>query len=119
MKSPSMCAGFRYGAAVFGFRLRVGLIGPTAVDHEAPRISRPTPAGAIKSLDLGARDMRAPARRAHSRLKPVADPPHGLDVARLGGVVLDFRAKPADVDGDGRCVCVEGVLPDRMHQLIA
>src|SRR5437868_1427820 len=49
----------------------------------------------------------------------VADAPDGLDEPRVGRVGLELGPQPADVDGDGRGVEVEAVLPDVFHQLVA
>ena len=54
-----------------------------------------------------------------SRLEPVADAPDRLDVTRPRRVGLDLRAQPAHVHRHSRRVAVEGVLPDRVHQLRA
>ena len=54
-----------------------------------------------------------------SWLKPVADPPHRLEVTGPGGLWLKLRAQSAHVHGDGRSVGVERVLPDRVLQLVA
>ena len=57
--------------------------------------------------------------RARSRRQPVAAAPDRLEVAGPRGVVLDLRAQPAHVDGDGARVERRGVAPDVVHQLVA
>ena len=50
-------------------------------------------------------------------VEAVAGAPDGDDVARIGRVVLDLLAQPADVDGDGAAVAV--AAPDELEQVLA
>ena len=49
----------------------------------------------------GERAARRRRGRARSRQEPVADAPDRLEAQRIRRVVLDLRAEPANVHGDG------------------
>src|SRR4051812_41312741 len=54
-----------------------------------------------------------------SRLKFVADTPHGLHVARSLRVRFDLLAEPPDVDGDRPAVAGVRPIPNLVEQFVA
>src|SRR5580765_4515174 len=63
--------------------------------------------------------QRRRERRSRSWHEPVADPPAGLEVARLGRDLLDLLAKAPDVNRDRARVELRGVPPHARHELVA
>src|SRR5205807_105387 len=76
----------------------------------------PSPTRIAQAARMSAKAIRPSPRSRHD---PVADPPHRLQVAGSGGVVLDLLAQPANVHRHG--ARVEGCLvsPHAVHELIA
>src|SRR5664279_1680768 len=89
----------------------------------------PASCGAAWPLGRSAGHLRVPHRRprrdravlspVRSWLEAVADPPHGGDEARPGGIFFDLLAHPAHVHGDGAGVDVLGGAPDELEQPLA
>src|SRR5215210_7126266 len=86
----------------------IGLATPTSAE---------APAAASASIASDTRPIGA--READSRREAVANAPDGLDEPRPARIRFDLRPQAANVDGHGRGVAVEGVLPHGVHEVVA